>query len=431
MNKKVKKIIFSLLRIIVMLMIIFFFFSAGAYLAVESDTVKKLAEKEVLYLGKLKGKYSKVDGQWAQNIDFNMYWDVWEKLRSQHPNRDQVTDKQMFYGSLKGLVASFADPYTEFMNPKENKDFEEDMSGSFDGIGAEIGIRDGLLTIISPLDGSPASRAGLIPGDKILEINSESTKELSLDQAVAKIRGPKGTEVILSIYNPIADEIREVKIIRDTITVKSVEYKKLENDVFLIKISSFNDDTSELFAEAVKNFVASASKKLILDLRSNPGGYLEVAVEVLGEWINGEVAVIEEFADGARLDYPARGLNRLANYPTLVLINSGSASASEIIAGALRDHKKAYIIGETSYGKGSVQILGNLKDGSALKMTVAKWLTPKGQDINEEGIKADMEIEISYEEYLQDKDPQMDAAKKFFDSEEAQKFFNLNTINSK
>lgn len=414
MNKKVKKIVSKILSSIAILLVVFVIFSAGAYLAVKSDVVKKLAETEVFYLGRLTGKYSKVDSKWAQNVDFDLYWEVWEKLKTQHPNKDQITDKQMFYGSLKGLVASFDDPYSEFMDPKENKEFEDDMSGVFDGIGAEIGLRDGILTIISPIEGTPASRAGLLPGDKILEINGENTKDFSVDQAVSKIRGPKGTEVVLSIYNSSIDEIREVKIIRDKIFIKSVKYEKLENDIFLIKISAFNDDTSSLFSEAVKQFISSGSKKLIIDLRSNPGGYLETAVNLLGEWINGEVAVIEKFADDKQLDYPAKGLNRLSSYNTVVLINGGSASASEIMAGALKDYGKATIIGETSYGKGSVQMLRSLSDGSALKVTVAKWLTPKGQDISKEGIEPDVEVELTYDDYVAVKDPQMDAAKKFF-----------------
>lgn len=414
MNKKVKKIFSKILSSIAILLVVFVIFSAGAYLAVKSDVVKKLAETEVFYLGRLTGKYSKVDSKWAQNVDFDLYWEVWEKLKTQHPNKDQITDKQMFYGSLKGLVASFDDPYSEFMDPKENKEFEDDMSGVFDGIGAEIGLRDGILTIISPIEGTPASRAGLLPGDKILEINGENTKDFSVDQAVSKIRGPKGTEVVLSIYNSSIDEIREVKIIRDKIFIKSVKYEKLENDIFLIKISAFNDDTSSLFSEAVKQFISSGSKKLIIDLRSNPGGYLETAVNLLGEWINGEVAVIEKFADDKQLDYPAKGLNRLSSYNTVVLINGGSASASEIMAGALKDYGKATIIGETSYGKGSVQMLRSLSDGSALKVTVAKWLTPKGQDISKEGIEPDVEVELTYDDYVAVKDPQMDAAKKFF-----------------
>lgn len=414
MNKKIKKIARKILLSIAILLAVFVIFSAGAYLAVKSDAVKKLAETEVFYLGRLTGKYSKVDSKWAQNVDFDLYWEVWEKLKTQHPNKDQITDKHMFYGSLKGLVASFGDPYSEFMDPKENKEFEDDMSGVFDGIGAEIGLRDGILTIISPIDGTPASRAGLLPGDKILEINGENTKDFSVDQAVSKIRGPKGTEVVLSIYNSSADEIREVKIIRDKIFIKSVKYEKLENDIFLIKISAFNDDTSALFAEAVKQFISSGSKKLIIDLRSNPGGYLETAVDLLGEWINGEVAVIEKFADDKQLDYPAKGLNRLSSYNTVVLINGGSASASEIMAGALKDYDKATIIGETSYGKGSVQMLRSLSDGSALKVTVAKWLTPKGQDISKEGIEPDVEVELTYDDYVAVKDPQMDTAKKFF-----------------
>ncbi len=414
MNKKTKKIGKIVVRVLVSLTLVFVIFSAGAYLAVKSDVVKKVAEAEVFYLGKLTGKYSKEDGKWAQNVDFDLYWEVWEKLKTEHPNKDQISDKQLFYGSLKGLVAAFDDPYSEFMDPKENQAFEDDMSGVFEGIGAEVGIRDGILTIVSPIEGTPAFQAGLLPGDKILKIDGLSTEDLSVDEAVSKIRGPKGTEVVLSILGGSMEEVKDVKIIRDKIFVKSVKYEKLSDDLFLIKITAFNDDTSALFSEAVKSFLSSGAKYLILDLRSNPGGYLDTAVELLGEWINGEVAVSEKFADEKKLDYTAKGLNRLSSYKTVVLINGGSASASEILAGALKDYGKATIIGETSYGKGSVQMLKGLSDGSALKVTVAKWLTPKGQDINKEGIKPDVEVELTYDDYTAGKDPQMDTAKKFF-----------------
>lgn len=414
MKKNLKKIAWIISYLILLLLAVFIIFSAGAYLAVTNKVVEKMAESEVYYLGKVTGKYSKEDGKWAQNVDFKLYWEVWEKLKTQHPNKDQVNDKKMLYGSLKGLVASFEDPYSEFMDPKESKDFEDSMSGVFEGIGAEIGIRDGVLTVVSPIEGTPAFQAGLLPGDKILKINGETTEAMGVDEAVSKIRGQKGTEVILSIFGGSMEEIREVKIIRDKIFIKSIKYEKISDDLFLINISAFNDDTSELFAEAVKQFISSGSKNLILDLRSNPGGYLETAVDVLGEWINGQVAVSEKFADDKKTDYLAKGLNRLSNYNTVVLINGGSASASEILAGALKDYGKATLIGETSYGKGSVQMLKNLSDGSTLKVTVAKWLTPNGQDINKEGIKPDIEVELTYDDYIADKDPQMEAAKKFF-----------------
>ncbi len=389
-------------------------FLAGAYLATKNNVIGQIAEKEVLYLGSIVGKYEKQDGKWVQNANFDLYWEVWDLLKSDYVNKDSLADKQLFYGSLEGLVSSLDDPYSEFMDPQENKQFEEDMSGTFEGIGAEIGIRDDLLTVISPIEGTPAQKAGIMAGDKILEINGESTQGMDINEAVSKIKGPKGTEVVLSIFRNGFDDIKEFKIIRDVISIKSVSYEKLDNNLFLIKINSFNGDTNYLFSQAIREVLTQDPDGIIVDLRNNPGGYLEVAVMMLGEWINGEVAVIEQFANGKTTEYLADGLNRLKNYSTVILINGGSASASEILAGALRDYNKATIIGEQSYGKGSVQMVKNLTDGSAVKITVAKWLTPKGQNIDEEGIKPDQEVELTYDDFENNRDPQLEEAINFF-----------------
>lgn len=409
--KKIIKIILKILAGIIIFMIVFL---AGAYLATKNNVIGQIAEKEVLYLGSIVGKYEKQDGKWVQNADFDLYWEVWDLLKSDYVNKDSLADKQLFYGSLEGLVSSLDDPYSEFMDPQENKQFEEDMSGTFEGIGAEIGIRDDLLTVISPIEGTPAQKAGIMAGDKILEINGESTQGMDINEAVSKIKGPKGTEVVLSIFRNGFDDIKEFKIIRDVISIKSVSYEKLDNNLFLIKINSFNGDTNYLFSQAIREVLTQDPDGIIVDLRNNPGGYLEVAVMMLGEWINGEVAVIEQFANGKTTEYLADGLNRLKNYSTVILINGGSASASEILAGALRDYNKATIIGEQSYGKGSVQMVKNLTDGSAVKITVAKWLTPKGQNIDEEGIKPDQEVELTYDDFENNRDPQLEEAINFF-----------------
>lgn len=409
--KKIIKIILKILAGIIIFMIVFL---AGAYLATKNNVIGQIAEKEVLYLGSIVGKYEKQDGKWVQNADFDLYWEVWDLLKSDYVNKDSLADKQLFYGSLEGLVSSLDDPYSEFMDPQENKQFEEDMSGTFEGIGAEIGIRDDLLTVISPIEGTPAQKAGIMAGDKILEINGESTQGMDINEAVSKIKGPKGTEVVLSIFRNGFDDVKEFKIIRDVISIKSVSYEKLDNNLFLIKINSFNGDTNYLFSQAIREVLTQDPDGIIVDLRNNPGGYLEVAVMMLGEWINGEVAVIEQFANGKTTEYLADGLNRLKNYSTVILINGGSASASEILAGALRDYNKATIIGKQSYGKGSVQMVKNLTDGSAVKITVAKWLTPKGQNIDEEGIKPDQEVELTYDDFENNRDPQLEEAINFF-----------------
>ncbi|HNV12572.1 MAG TPA: S41 family peptidase [bacterium] len=409
-KNKIKNIIKNILFVFLGVFILLVAFLSGASLAVENNVVKKVAEKNVIFLGRLSGKYSKVDNQIAQNIDFGLYWDVWDAMKELYVDKDQISDKQLFYGSLKGLVNSLEDPYSEFMDPQLTKEFEEDMSGSFEGIGAEIGIRDGILTVIAPLEGTPAQKAGLMSGDKILEINGESTKDMNIDQAVSKIRGPKGTEVVLNIFRTGLEDFKDINIIRDTIVIKSVSLEILDNNIFLIKINAFNDDTEYLFSDFAKQAFDNKAKGVILDLRNNPGGYLETSVNVLGEWINGEVALAERFTDGHEMEYIAKGNNYLKDIPTVVLINYGSASASEIVSGALQDYGKAKIIGEKSYGKGSVQMVKNIKDGSSLKITIAKWLTPKGQDINKEGIKPDEEVKLSLEDFENDIDNQLNRA---------------------
>ncbi len=415
-RKNIKKFLFvfkSFARILLIIVIAFIIFLSGAYLATNNKAISRLAEEQSLYLGMVLGRYNKTDGKWSQNVDFNLYFEVWDILKNNYVNKDDFSEKKMFYGSLKGMVTSLGDPYTEFMDPHDNKEFNDDMSGTFEGIGAEIGISDEVLTIISPIDGTPASRAGLMPGDKVLEINSESTKNMNINEAVGRIRGQKGTEVVLGIFREGVNEIQEVRIIRDTIVVRSVTYKPLDNSLFLIKISSFNGDTENLFSLAIKEIQSLKPKGIIIDLRNNPGGYLETSVSLLGEWISGEVAVIEKFNDGRLISHKSNGLNRLKDYPCVILINPGSASASEIVTGALQHYKKATIIGEKSYGKGSVQMIKELKDGSALKVTMAEWLTPGYENINKEGIIPDIDIELTYEDYKNGRDPQLQVAKDF------------------
>jgi carboxyl-terminal processing protease len=409
-KKEDKNLFKSFLKFVLNIFILLIVFSLGAYMAVENDIVKKSAEKEVVFVGKLLGKYQEVDNKLVQNVDFSLYWDTWNEIKDSYIGNDEISDKQLFYGSLKGLVESTGDPYSTFMDPTKTKEFEENMSGSFEGIGAEIGIRDGILTVISPLSGTPADRAGLNPGDKILEINGETTENLDINEAVSRIRGEKGTEVKLSVYTPEANDVRDVNIVRDTIIIESVKMEILEDDIFLIEISAFNSDTRSLFSEFSRQAFENEAKGVIIDLRNNPGGYLDSSVAILGEWINGKKALLEIFNDGREIEYTAKGSNYLENIPTIVLINYGSASASEIVSGALQDYDKATIIGTKSYGKGSVQVVKNMKDGSSIKITVAKWLTPLGQNISEEGIEPDEEITFTEDDYINDVDPQLNRA---------------------
>jgi len=346
----------------------------------------------------------------GSNFNFNLYWEVWDRLKSDYVDKNKIKDEDMFYGSLRGLAASMDDPYTIFMDPKEAQEFSDDLLGTFEGIGAEVGMRNDLITVIAPLAGMPAEKAGIRAGDKIYAINGESTIGLGVDEAVKKIRGPKGTEVVLTIIRQDEEGPIDIKIIRDQIFVKSVKTEIRKDGVMVITASNFNDDTLDLFNQAVETALTKNPKGLILDLRNNPGGYLDTAIYMASAWVKEGPVVVEQFGEGKRQEYFATGNNRLGNFKTVVLINGGSASASEIVAGALRDYKKATLVGEQSYGKGSVQSLRNLSDGSALKVTVAKWLTPSGDFINDKGITPDIEVKLSKDDLNKNIDPQMNKA---------------------
>lgn len=359
-------------------------------------------------LGKVVDKYKKRDLN--NDVNFNLFWQVWDMLEKNYVNRDKLNEKEMLYGAIHGLVASTKDPYTIFMDPNEAKTFDDDLAGTFEGIGAEIGIKKDRLVVIAPVPDSPAEKAGVRAGDFIAGINGSSTQGLSTDQAVRLIRGTKGTEVKLMIIHSGEDKPIEIKIIRDVIKVKSVKTEMRKDGLYVITISNFNNDTDVLFDDAVKDIQAKKPKGIILDLRNNPGGYLETAVNVASSWVESGVIVTERFADTKENPYDARGNAFLKDYATVVLVNQGSASASEIVSGALQDYNKATLIGKQTFGKGSVQVLETLKDGSSLKVTIAKWLTPKGNNINEKGITPDKTIDLTSKDYESNKDPQLDAA---------------------
>jgi len=386
-------------------------FSAGLVFANKNTIIAKLAEKETNFTGQLIGKYSKAkNAKLSADVDFNLFWDVWDLLHKDFVQQDKLNDKELFYGAISGMVAAASDPYTVFMNPLQSNEFSNDLAGTFEGIGAEIGIKKNELTVIAPLPESPAIKAGLRAGDKILAIDKAATQGMTVDQAVSKIRGAKGTEVILIINREGFEKPKEFKIKRDIIVVKSVKSEMRADKIFVVTISNFNNDTEALFNKAVSQAVETNPKGIILDLRNDPGGYLDTAIEVASEWIEDGVVVTEKFSDQKKNEYLARGLARLKDFRTVVLINQGSASASEIVAGALQDTGKATVVGMQSFGKGSVQVLENLNDGSAVKITVAKWLTPKGNNINEQGIKPDEQVDLTDKDYQDNKDPQLDKA---------------------
>lgn len=331
-------------------------------------------------------------------------------LKNKYYHQDDITEKKLFDGALYGMVNSLGDDYTTYFNEEDVESFNEQMTGTFYGIGVEIAIKNDTLTIIAPLPNTPAERAGLRAGDKILEINGESAAGISTDTASSKIKGEKGEEVKLKIQTT-NNEIKEVSIIRDEIVIESVSYEK-KDGVAIITISSFNDTTSNKFASVVKEITADKNiKGIVLDLRSNPGGYLTTALDISSYWLAPEkIIVLEKDKNDSVVYHRSTGINSLSKYKTVVLIDGGSASASEIVSGALHDNGVATLIGTTSFGKGLVQEYQGFIDGTAIKVTVAEWFTPNGNNINKDGIKPDIEVDYTIEDYNKGIDPQLDKA---------------------
>lgn len=345
------------------------------------------------------------------SFDFSLFWEAWRALEENYVDSSKIDYKSMLYGAISGMVNSLKDDYTVFLPPEDTKIFKEDVSGEFSGVGMEIGIRNNILTVVAPLEGTPADRAGLRADDKILKIDGKETSGMATDIAVKLIRGPRGTEVILSVIRQGWDDVKEFKIIREVIEVPALKTEMKEGNIAYIKLHQFSEIASLSFNKTAKEILSSPAKKIILDLRNNPGGYLEVSRDIAGWFLKeGDIVAIEDFGGKQENEqYLSRGPSSLLSYPTVVLINQGSASASEILAGALRDNRQVLLIGEKSFGKGSVQQLEELREGS-LKITIAKWLTPKGSQINSDGLTPDIEVKITEEDFEQKKDPQLDKA---------------------
>lgn len=351
------------------------------------------------------------------SADLGDFWKVWNTLNSRFvavsASSTNPSVKERIWGAMEGLAASYGDPYTLFMRPEDAKTFAEDISGSFSGVGMEIGVKEGILTVIAPMKGTPAERAGILIGDQILRIDDQSTEGMSTDEAVKLIRGDKGTSVSFQILRD--GKQLTIPVVRDIIQVPTIETKLRDDNVFVISFYSFSANSGSLFNRALAEFRTSGSKLLIIDLRGNPGGYLEAAVSVASHFLpEGEVVVTEDYA-GHRdnIIHRSRGTGGLPEgAKVVVLMNQGSASASEILAGALQDSKKATLIGTRSFGKGSVQELVDVSGGS-LKITVARWLTPSGKSIAAAGLTADVEVERSQDDIVAGKDPQMDRAVQF------------------
>ncbi|MBI2410444.1 MAG: S41 family peptidase [Candidatus Kerfeldbacteria bacterium] len=353
------------------------------------------------------------NSSFEHQANLDLFWKVWDEIHTQYVDQP-VDDSTLIYSAISGMVAGVGDQYSVFFNPEQSKAFLSEVYGSFEGIGAEIGIKDDHLTIIAPLPGSPASQAGLLAGDTVLAINGTNASSFSLNDAVETIRGEKGTTVTLTIQRVDTPEPFDVIVTRDTIHVESVKWEMVnegDHRIAHITITNFAEDTATKFQEAINNMLIQQPDALILDLRNNPGGFLDGAVNIASKFIpEGQAVVYEQFGNGATQAYKASGLSPLQNLPTIILQNEGSASASEILAGALEDYGKAKIIGVTSFGKGTVQDLETFDDDSSLKLTIARWLTPTQHLINNIGIYPDYWVERTADDVAAERDPQLDAA---------------------
>lgn len=355
---------------------------------------------------------SSVDAQ--EPLDLNSFWKTYNLLQEKFVNTSgkELTDQQKVYGAISGLVESYGDPYTVFFPPTENEKFEETISGKFEGVGMEVGIRDGFLTVIAPLKNSPSEKAGVKSGDKIISIDGKASLDISVEDAIKIIRGPKDTTVTVSIIREGEKDPIVIEIKRDVIVVPTLE-TKIIGDVFVINLYNFSATASSEFRNALREFVKSKKYKLILDLRDNPGGYLESAVDISSWFLPaGKTVVTEDFGkEGKEKVLRSKGYNIFNDrLRMVVLVNKGSASASEIVAGALKEHGVAKLVGENTFGKGSVQEFIEVSKDTSLKVTVARWLTPEGKSISDGGLSPDYVVELDIEKYKKGKDTQLQKA---------------------
>lgn len=350
-------------------------------------------------------------------IDFSPFWKAWNVLNEKYvpaSTTDQVaTSEEKLYGAIQGLAASLEDPYTVFFPPVEAELFESDIRGNFEGVGMEVLAQEGAITVIAPLKDSPAMRAGMLAGDRIIKINDKETSSLTTEDAVQLIRGPKGTAVKLTVFRNGVTEPFEVEIARDTINIPVINTYQAANKTFVIELYSFSATSPNLFRQALREFITSGSDKLILDLRGNPGGYLEAAIDMASWFLPSSKVIVREDFGGKKPEktYRSRGYDIFNDeLKFVILIDRGSASASEILAGALAEHGRAVLVGETTFGKGSVQELVDITPTTSLKVTVARWLTPLGNSISEKGVEPQYKVVRTAQDREAGRDPQIQKA---------------------
>ena len=342
-----------------------------------------------------------------KTIDLSSVQKTYQELIANYDGK--LDTQKLIYGANRGLVEAAGDPHTAYMDPDETKEFDKSLSGQIGGgIGAEIGLRNNKPTIIKPLENSPAQKAGIKAGEAIVKVNDEASSDWSVEKVVSKIRGEVGTSVKLTLLS--GGQTREVSVVRQNIVSPAVE-SEIDGEIGILKVNRFGDDTVSLSRKYASEFVEKGVKKVILDLRNNPGGTVGAAQGLLGIWLDNQIAMTERRGSEIVKTLRTTGTPILGNMKTVVLINGNSASASEITAGALREYGKATLVGQKSYGKGSVQIVLGLPGGSQMKVTEARWYTPKGKNIDKTGIEPDIKVDLSSDDVNNNVDPQMDKAK--------------------
>ena len=384
------------------ILLIAIFFGLGIYVGFNN-------RPEIDKVANIIGKETAVETK----ADFSPFWKVWNSINEKYPSTSEITDKDRIYGAISGLVGSLNDPYSVFFSPEDAKMFKNDIEGSFGGVGMEVGIKDKILTVVASLKDTPAYKANVKSGDKILKIDDLVTSGLSIEKAIRLIRGEVGTTVALTIFRDGDKEPKEIKIVRDIINIPTLDTELRKDGIFVIRLYTFSANSAELFRNALKEFSASQADKLLLDLRGNPGGYLDAAVDISSWFLEGgKTVVTEDYGNDLKPKiYRSRGYDVFNDkLKFVILINSGSASASEIVAGAMQDYKKALLVGEKSYGKGSVQEVVPITSDTIFKITVAKWLTPNGNWISKTGLTPDYEVPFTKKDIENKKDRQLDKA---------------------
>lgn len=397
MREKMKKVIYFILALALAGGI----FAGGAFFGYYNRPV----------IEKVTDLYNKEAINKPAQVDFSPFWTAWDTIESKYVSNNGLDSQKMVWGAIQGLVKSLGDPYSVFFPPQESKSFQDEMRGNFGGVGMEIGIRNNALIVISPLKGTPAERVGIKSGDKILKIDDKATTDMSAEEAARLIRGEKGTSVKLTILKKNSEKSVEINITREIIRIPVLDTEKKPDGIFIIKMYNFSANSADVFRNALREFITSGSDKLILDLRNNPGGYLESSVDIASWFLPvGKVVAREKFSSGEEDLFRSKGYDVFKNLPFVILVNEGSASASEILAGALQEHGIAKLVGQKTFGKGSVQELVQITPDTSLKITIAKWLTPNGKSISDEGLEPDIKVEMTEKDIEANRDPQMDKA---------------------